>query len=158
MKNISMVLAVVILLGFGIAVAQDNGEQNMTRQRASGYMRGAGQRAIMSQNSQSNQSSVTSQVPSASIPTPGVIKSETCDGTGRGYGDGSKPQPRDGTGFGAKAQKRQGRNAKTVNGQGKGLGKGAQNGNPQRARRQLRDGSCSGQNSSNTAPITSENK
>ncbi|PKL43960.1 MAG: hypothetical protein CVV41_09360 [Candidatus Riflebacteria bacterium HGW-Riflebacteria-1] len=155
MKNISIILAVVLLLSVGIAFAQDSVAQN-----AKGKMPGNGQRAALNQSTQS-QSAVASQTAANSTPSQGVIKSETCDGTGRGYGDGSKPQPKDGTGFGAKAQKRQHRNAKLGNGQGnsqrKGLGKGAKNGTAQRTRRQLRDGSC-GNQSTNTVPTTSESK
>ena len=156
MKNISIILAVVLLLSVGIAFAQDSVAQN-----DKGKMRGNGQRAALNQSTQS-QTTVASQTAASNVtPTPGVIKSETCDGNGRGYGDGSKPQPKDGTGFGAKAQKRQHRNAKLGNGQGtgqrKGLGKGAKNGTAQRSRRQLRDGSC-GNQSTDTVPTTSESK
>jgi hypothetical protein len=124
-------------------------------------MRGNSQRALLNQNSQT-QSTIAAQTSNTATPTQGVIKSETCDGTGRGYGDGTKPQPKDGTGFGAKTQKRQQRNAKLGNGQGngqrKGQGKGAKDGSAQRARRQLRDGSCGNQNTSNTVPSTTESK
>ncbi len=155
MKNISIILAVVLLLGVGIAFAQDS-----VAQSARGKMRGNGQLAALNQTTQS-QSTVVSQTAANNTPTQGVIKSETCDGSGRGYGDGSKPQPKDGTGFGAKAQKRQGRNSQLGNSQSssqrKGQGKGARNGTAQRTRRQLRDGSC-GNQSTNTVPTTSENK
>ena len=156
MKHLSIVLTVVLLLGVGIVYAQDsNAAQNQ------GRMRGNGQRAFLNQSAQT-QSTVAAQTSTTATPTQGVIKSEACDGSGRGYGDGSKPQPRDGSGFGAKAGKRQQRNAKLGNGQGngqrKGQGKGAKDGSAQRTRRQLRDGSCGNQNSSNTVPSTSESK
>ncbi|MBU1107517.1 MAG: hypothetical protein KKB51_12680 [Candidatus Riflebacteria bacterium] len=145
MKNVSVVLAVVLLLGFGIAVAQENTGQTNQTQNTTRTMRGKRHRAALNNGVQASQTVANTQVAPDTTTDTTAIKSTTCDGSGRGYGDGSKLQPKDGTGFGAKAQKRQHRNAKS----GKGHGKGAKDGSAQR--RQLRDGSCSGQNNTSTS-------
>lgn len=150
MKKISIVLAVVLLLGFGIAMAQENGGQTHQAKNTAKIMRGKGQRAIMNQTIPTSQALPDTQANPDTTASTTISKNVACDGSGRGYGDGSKSQPKDGTGFGAKAQKRQQRNAKL----GKGQNKGAQNGNSQRTRRQRRDGSCIGQNNSNTSSMS----
>lgn len=146
MKKLSFFLVVVLLLGIGAVVAQETTvetqQQQMIRRgqgrggqqgrRDGSGMKAAGVRAA--------QTADTAVQATEEKPATGVIKSTTCDGTGRGYGDGTRLKPRDGTGFGATKGARRHRNAKA----GQGKKAGPQDGSAPRQKRQLKDGSGNG--------------